>query len=114
MTLGEFVKNYIEDHDMSLRSFAAMVGMSPQQISNIISGKGNNGKPMTSTMRTYKKIAEALGMDEQEFLLMLNDVVTVNPATSSDRDQLKQIVDSLTDQEVSALLAYAKTKVHQS
>ena len=114
MTLGEFVKKYIQDHEMSLRSFAAMVGMSTQQISNIVNGIGNNGKPMTSTMRTYKKIAEALGMDEQEFLLMLNDVVTVNPSATSERDQLKQLVDSLTDQEVSALLAYAKTRVHQS
>lgn len=81
MTLGEFIKQYRKEHgDMSIRSFASMVGISPQQISNIEKGIGNNGKPMSSTMNTYKKIADAIGMTEQDFLNMLNDNVVVNPA----------------------------------
>jgi transcriptional regulator with XRE-family HTH domain len=79
MTLGEFIIQYREQHNMSGRSFAAMVGISPQQISNIEKGIGNDGKPMTSTMKTYKKIAEAVGMTEKDFLNMLSDNVTVNP-----------------------------------
>ena len=82
MTLGEFIADYIEVHHMSIRSFAAMTGISPQQISNIMKGIGNNGKPMTSTMTTYKKVADAVGMSERDFLNMLNDNVTVNPESS--------------------------------
>ena len=81
MTLGEFVKNYRDEHGkMSVRSFASMVDMSPQQIINIERGIGNDGKPMTSTMKTYKKIAKGIGMDETDFMKMLNDEVTVNPS----------------------------------
>lgn len=85
MTLGEFISKYLAEKDISIREFSAMVKMSPQQFSNIIKGIGNNGKPMSSTMKTYKKIADALGMSESEFLKMLNDDVQVNP-TVTDED----------------------------
>lgn len=80
MTLGEFVTNYRKERGISVRYFASLSDMSPQQIINIEKGTGNDGKPMTSTMKTYQKIARAVGMDETEFLLMLNDDVRVNPS----------------------------------
>lgn len=94
MTLGEFIKKYREEHGkMSIRSFADLVDISPQQIINIEKGVGNNGKPMTSTMKTYKKIAKAIGMDEKDFMNMLNDNVLVNPSD-------KKIPDTVSDAEV--------------
>ena len=93
---------------MSIRAFAAFVGMSPQQILNIEKGTGNNGKPMSSTMKTYRKIAEAVGMSEQDFLLMLNDDVRVNP----ERDELESIIDTMTDEEITRLLSEAKRLTH--
>ena len=65
---------------MSQRAFASMVGMSPQQICNIERELGSSRKPFTSTMNTYKKIAEAIGMSEVDFLNLLNDNVRVNPS----------------------------------
>lgn len=119
MTLGEFIKDYRERHDnMSIRSFASLAGMSTQQISNIEKGIGNDGKPMTSTMKTYKKIAKAVGMEETEFLRFLNDSVTVNPvddekpATTTDDGQeekyeeIKRMLDQLTDENAAAAKAY--------
>ena len=84
MTLGEFIVKYCEEHDMSDRAFAAFTHLSPQQVGNIKRGIGNNGKPMTSTMKTYKKIADAIGMDETDFLNMLNDNVNINPNITED------------------------------
>lgn len=86
MTLGEFITQYCEEHGLSDRSFATLVGVSPQQIGNIKRGIGNNGKPMSSTMKTYKKIASAIGMDETDFLNMLNDNVAVNAIDDDDFD----------------------------
>ena len=117
MTLGEFVKNYREEHKLSYRYFASIVGMSPQQIINIEKGIGNDGKPMTSTMKTYKKIANAVGIDEKEFMKMLNDDVLINPsteknpATESDGKKekysnLRKKYDQLTDQNVVKLEEY--------
>lgn len=108
MTLGEFIKSYRDEHNkMSVRSFASLADMSPQQIINIEKGIGNDGKPMTSTMKTYKKIAKAVGMEEKEFMNMLNDNVVVNPSSETnpatkddgmekDYQELKQILDQLT------------------
>ena len=92
MTLGEFIKTYRDEHNLSLRSFASMVGMSTQQISNIEKGIGNDGKPMTSTMKTYKKIAEAIGMTESDFLNMLSDDVRVNPSAEEELAKELQIM----------------------
>lgn len=82
MTLGEFIKKYREEHSLSVRYFASLSGISPQQIINIEKGVGNDGKPMTSTMKTYQKIARAVQMDEKDFMNMLNDNVVVNPSDS--------------------------------
>ena len=65
---------------MSQRAFASMVGISPQQVCNIERELGSSRKPFTSTMNTYKKIAEAVGMSEVDFLNLLNDNVRVNPS----------------------------------
>ena len=85
MTLGEFITQYREQHKLSIRAFASKAGMSPQQILNIERNVGSNGKPMlSSTMKTYKRIAETVGMSETDFLNMLNDNVTVNPTVTDD------------------------------
>lgn len=78
MELGEFIREYREEHGLSLRQFAELSGVSVQQISNIEKGVGNNGKPMTSNISTYRKIAKALGMSGADFMLLLNDTVKVN------------------------------------
>ena len=84
MTLGEFVIQYRAEHKMSIRAFAALVGMSVQQISNIEKGIGNNKKPMSSTMNTYKKIADGIGMSEVDFINMLNAPVAMVADTAED------------------------------
>lgn len=122
MTLGEFVKNYRAEHGLSVRYFASISDMSPQQIINIEKETGNDGKPLSSTYRTYQKIANAVGMDEREFMRLLNDEVLVNPShekipvTSSDEDiivlsdlsekqqRLIRAILKLSDREASDLL----------
>ena len=105
MTLGEFIKKYRAEHDdMSIRAFARMVGMSPQQVLNIERGIGSNGEPMqSSTLATYKKIAEGIGMSETGLLNLLDDNVRINPSdekipiTKSDGQYMVIELDSITD-----------------
>lgn len=108
MTLSEFIRQYREEHGMSIRAFAAMAGMSPQQISNIEKGVGNNGKPMTSTMSTYKKIADAVGMSEQDFLNMLNDNVAMAP--DDEEEELADVLQLLKDREDLRALLHVSAK----
>ena len=93
MTLGEFITKYRAEHEMSVRAFARMVDLSPQQILNIERGIGSDGKPMqSSTMKTYKRIADAIGMDEIDFLNLLNDSVRINPS-EDDKNMPIVVVD---------------------
>ena len=119
MTLGEFIKKYREEHGLSVRYFASLSGISPQQIINIEKGIGNDGKPMTSTMKTYKKIAKAVNMDEKDFMNLLNDNVVVNPSDNKNTaiqedngqkekyEELKRMLDQLTDENAASLKEYA-------
>ena len=84
MKFGEFITQYREEHNLSKRAFALMTGISVQQISKIEKGLGNNKKPMTSTMKTYKKVADAIGLSEIELLYLINDDVKVNPNVTDD------------------------------
>lgn len=94
MTLGEYIIQYRKEHGLSKRAFAMMADISVQQISNIEKGLGNNGKPMTSTMKTYKKIADAVGIPEKDFLRLLNDDLRVNPSEDGDILALREEVRS--------------------
>lgn len=79
MTLGEYIKKYRTEHELSGRAFAEMAGMSNQYVSNLERGKNNSGGPISPTMEIYAKVARATGISEIDLLKMLNDEVTVNP-----------------------------------
>ena len=124
MTLGEFIKKYREEHGLSVRYFASLSGMSPQQIINIERGVGNDGKPMTSTMKTYQKIAKAVQMDEKDFMNMLNDNVVVNPSDSkktaiqeddgqNEYDEIMQMYAQLTPENAAIVREYALFLLHR-
>lgn len=79
MTLGEYIKKYRTEHELSGRAFAELAGMSNQYVSNLERGRNNSGGPISPTMETYAKVARATGISEIELLKMLNDEVLVNP-----------------------------------
>lgn len=92
MTLGDFIKQYREEHgQMSIRRFAALSGLSATYIRKIERGFGEDGKPVVPTMTTYKKIAEVAGLSEIELLSKLDDSVLVNPEMEAD----EQIIEYL-------------------
>lgn len=80
MTLGDYIRAYREEHDLSLREFGALAELSPQYVSNLEKGINNNGKPLSPTMATYTKIAKAIGISEGKLLSAVDDFVKVNPA----------------------------------
>lgn len=83
MTLGDYIDNFIKEHDLSYESFGKMAGISKQYVGILIRGINNEGKPVSPTVKTYAKIAKATGISELELMLMVNDNVTVNPELSN-------------------------------
>jgi transcriptional regulator with XRE-family HTH domain len=66
MTLGEYVNNYINEHDMSIRKFASLAGVSHSYISNIINGKTARGK-MTDNYFTVMPAIKFTWLNKSHF-----------------------------------------------
>jgi len=73
MTIGDYIKKYREEHELSGRAFASQVELSPQYVANLERGYNNDGKPCTPTMRVLLKIAKGTGLSSEAELMMLLD-----------------------------------------
>jgi len=86
MKIGDYIKKYREEHELSGRAFADLVGISPQYVNMLERGLNNDGKPISPTITTYHKIAVGTGITENELLAMLDDTVKINPKAEKAND----------------------------
>lgn len=77
MELNELLKNYREEHDLSLREFAKRAGLSPAAITYLENGK--NGKPVSPNSKTLEALAKAMNMLPNELVSCLSgeELITV-------------------------------------
>ncbi len=69
MKIGEKVKRYREEHDLSQRQFATLCNVSNGYISMLEEGKNpRTNEPITPTLSTIEKIAKAMGMSALELI----------------------------------------------
>lgn len=74
MNIGEIIRQYCFDHNMSFRSFAEKAGVTSGYISMLTLGKNSSGrKPITPSIETYKKLAAAMGMSIDELFQKLDN-----------------------------------------
>ena len=92
MRLGEIVKLYLDEHNMSIRTFAANAGMSATNLSFIINGKTPRGNEQVPTIKTYSKIANAMGITTDELVEMVDDKVAWGTKlTTTDKQEIDLI-----------------------
>ncbi len=73
MSLSEFLKKYREDHELSMDDFAKLCGLSKPYISMLEKNRNSRGgKAITPSIRTYEKIARAVGLSVDELMRLLN------------------------------------------
>ena len=61
MTLGELIREYREQHSMSMEEFARLSGLSKGYISMLEKNKNpRNGKPIIPSIATYDGVATAM------------------------------------------------------
>lgn len=91
MFLGEVIKKYREEHNLSLRAFASKCGLSYTYISMLERNIDyRTGKPIAPTLDSVKYISKAMNMpiddllkildDEQEF--NLNEEISINSSNN--------------------------------
>ena len=102
MTLGEYINNYINEHDMSIRKFAAIAGVSHSYISNIINEKTARGNNPAPTIHVYRGLAKAMGMSVEELIYRVEsgeiawgEQKTPDIAESARRDEYEEFFSIL-------------------
>lgn len=74
MKLGEIIKKYRNQHQLSLRGFANKCGLSYTYISMLENGKDyRTGKPIAPTLDTVKYVAKAMNLSIEDLLKILDD-----------------------------------------
>ena len=74
MFLGEIIKKYREEHNLSLRAFASKCGLSYTYISMLEKNVDyRTGKPIAPTLDSVKYISKAMNMPIDDLLKMLDD-----------------------------------------
>ncbi|NLT94075.1 MAG: helix-turn-helix transcriptional regulator [Clostridia bacterium] len=82
MKLGEIIKKYREENNLSLREFADKCDLSHSYISKLEEGKDpRSGKKIEPTLDTVKKISEAINIPLDELLKMIGYIEPSIPET---------------------------------
>lgn len=73
MTLGEIVKQYRVKHNLSLRDFSKLCGLSNGYISMLEKNENpRSKKPIVPSLDTVRVISEAVGISLDDLLEMMN------------------------------------------
>lgn len=81
MTLGEWLKKYRAEHNMSMQDMADRCGFSKAYVSLLEKGiNPTTKKPFSPTIQTFEKIARATGLDIDSLIKILDgeQPVTIN------------------------------------
>lgn len=73
MKLSEWIKDYRQVHGLSMQAMADMCGFSKAYIGVLEKGVNpKTFKPLSPSMQTFKKISDAVGIDINDFIKMLD------------------------------------------
>lgn len=96
MFLGEVIKKYREEHNLSLRAFASKCGLSYTYISMLEKNMDyRTGKPIAPTLDSVKYISKAMNMPIDDLLKILDDEQEFKLNENTDIDILKSKIPIL-------------------
>jgi len=81
MTLGDVINRYLNEHEMSMRTFATKAGVSHAYVSYIVNDRSSVGKKPAPTITKYRAFAKAMDMDVNELIAMVDDKIELGNAT---------------------------------
>jgi repressor LexA len=85
MKLGEIVKKYRQEHDLSQRQFAKLCGLSHGYIPLIEKGLNPNGDPLTPSITVMKQLADAMGLTLHELISLSDEDMQVDLSYEANR-----------------------------
>ena len=79
MKLGELIRDYREQHSLSLRAFSRAANLSATYVSMIERDLNGRGKMPVPSVETYRAIAKAMGLDVSDLIRMVDDKIDLSP-----------------------------------
>lgn len=97
MTLGEVIKKYREENDISQREFARKTGLSNSYISQLeMNMNSKNGQPIKPQIETYKAVADAMGITIDALFCMVDDMeISLRKMPAAEGSELDQKIMNL-------------------
>lgn len=75
MKLGEIIRNYRNEHSLSLREFSQISGISNSYISMLESGRHpRSGRPIVPTITKLNQLSSAMGLKIDDLLSIMDDM----------------------------------------
>lgn len=93
MEIGEYINKYLIEHDLSIRQFGRMSGISHAYIANIVNGKTSRGTKPVLSIKKIEQIASAMGMDVNQFLKAVD--VDIEWGQSQEPDETDELARRL-------------------
>lgn len=96
MRLGEWMKSYRLQRDLSMQDMVNICGFSKAYISMLERGiNPSTNKPVSPTMQAFEKIAKATGQDVDTLLKILDDEqpITIKPSAKNFSDEETKLID---------------------
>jgi transcriptional regulator with XRE-family HTH domain len=93
MKIGDILRTYREEHDLSLREFSRLSGVSNSYLSMLESGRHpRSGRPIVPTLTKLNQIAAAMGIGVDDLIANMDDtpVRFDDPAPSLRLSQLEK------------------------
>ncbi len=75
MTLGDMIKEYLQENSMT--DFSKESGISRAYAYMLIKNKNNDGREITPSLETIKKVARGIHLPFDEVVARMNDDITI-------------------------------------
>lgn len=95
MTLGEIIKTYRSQNDLTMDDFAKLSGISKGYISMLEKNRNpSTEKPIAPTMQIIKKVAAAMKEDINVLVSMLDDDYAISMVDDFEKENAVPVEDS--------------------
>lgn len=99
MTLGQFIKQYREEHGMSQRTFAKCSGLTNTYISHLENDRNSKGFSPVPSIETYRAVAKVAGITVDELVAIVEDKIQIAPSYTQEEQRMIALFRKASDKD---------------
>ena len=112
MTLGDLIKEYRTENELSMAEFASKSGLSKAYISLLEKNKHpKTGKEITPSIDVIKKVADAIGRDFDDVFSSIDSTTKIVVNRSASMKYFQDSLESVVEEAEKELLARQNTPI---